>query len=145
MQTPLFLRLFDPNVLHHHLGPQRHVSHSMPISMHYFTLRILIFCSCTCTAKIQNETYIKMRCVTKRRLKYSVNLTPQKLKYRANLISRVEFVSYKYKLSQISTKHRHFFLITCIYDATGHFCNCAYPCTIDNRHYACQTAASQEI
>ena len=49
--------------------------------------------------KIQNETYIKMRCVTKRRLKYSVNSSPKKLKYRANLISRIEFVSYKYKVS----------------------------------------------
>jgi hypothetical protein len=43
MQTPLFLCLFGLNVLLHHLGPQKHVSHSMPISTHYFTVHILIF------------------------------------------------------------------------------------------------------
>jgi len=43
MQTPLILHLFGPNVLHHHLGPQKHVNHSMPISMYYFTVGILIF------------------------------------------------------------------------------------------------------
>ena len=43
MRTPIVLRLFGPNALHHHWRPQRHVSYSMPTSMHYFTLRIIIF------------------------------------------------------------------------------------------------------
>jgi len=34
MQTPDFLRLFGPNVLHHHFGLQTHVNHSTPISVH---------------------------------------------------------------------------------------------------------------
>jgi hypothetical protein len=43
MRTPLFLRLFGLNVLHNHVGPQTHASHSMPMSMHYFAARILMF------------------------------------------------------------------------------------------------------
>jgi len=43
MQTPLFLRLFGPNVPHHHWGPKTYVSYSMPNSMQYFTARIIKF------------------------------------------------------------------------------------------------------
>jgi len=56
-------------------------------------------CSCICTAKTQNETYIKMRNVTKRRLKISATVKKEDFnfskigQYRANLISRKEFVS----------------------------------------------------
>ena len=38
-----FPLLIDPNVLHHHSGPQTPVSYSMPTSLHYFTVRILKF------------------------------------------------------------------------------------------------------
>ena len=42
MRTPLFLRLFGLHVPHHHIGPQTHVGH-FNTSMHYFTVRILMF------------------------------------------------------------------------------------------------------
>jgi len=49
--------------------------------------------------KIQNETYIKMRSVTTRRLKKSAtvkkedSISSKTEQYRANLVSRIEFVS----------------------------------------------------
>jgi hypothetical protein len=42
MLTALFFLMFGPNVLHCHSGPLTHISHFIPISMHRFTVRVLI-------------------------------------------------------------------------------------------------------
>ena len=63
--------------------------------------------------------------------------------YRVNLISKIEFVSsvsYKFR----PNTHLQV-LIACIYDATCHFCNCAYHCTNYIRHYACQTSEPRDL
>jgi len=58
-----------------------------------------IFVLVSALQKTQNETYIKMRSVTTRRLKISVTVKKEDFissnigQYRANLISRIEFVS----------------------------------------------------
>jgi len=90
-----------------------HASHSMPISMNYFTARILIFLflSLHCK-KLQNETYIKMRSITKGKLKkisYSQkkeeSISSNIGQNRAKLISRIEFVS---SISYIFLHNTHF-------------------------------------
>ena len=147
MQTPFFLRLFGPNVLHHNLGPQTHASHSVPISMHYFTVGIIIFLF----------LYL-LHCIIYRMrhtLKWEASLNEDKKvskiqkedfiysktgQCNANLISRIEFVSLiSYKFLPFTA---FYFLIACIYDVTCHFFICACDFTKDNRYCACQTAVS---
>ena len=80
--------------------------------------------------EIQNDTYIKIRSITTRRFKKSA--TSSKIgQYRANLISRTEFVSsVSYKFIPNTNLC---FLIPCIYNATCHLRNCACYSTKDNR------------
>ena len=58
-----------------------------------------IFVLVSALQEVQNETYIKMRSVTTRRLKKSATVKKEDFisskigQYRANLISRIEFVS----------------------------------------------------
>lgn len=72
----------------------------MPIAMTYFAVRILIFLFFYLHCKkTQNDTYNKMRSATTRRLNISASVKKDDLifskigQYRANLISRIEFVS----------------------------------------------------
>jgi hypothetical protein len=96
METPLFLRLFGLNILHHNLKPQTHVSYSMSTSTYHFTVRIPIFLFLRLHCKkIQKDAYIKMRDVTTRRIKKSATVTTglhllKKIgQYSANPISRI--------------------------------------------------------
>ena len=81
MQTPLFLHLFGLKVQHHHLGPQTHVIHSMPILVLYFTAHILLlliwYLQCK---KIQNELKTSLHEAVKIHQQSKVrNSSPQKL------------------------------------------------------------------
>jgi len=138
MKTPLFLRLFGPNVLHHHWGPQMHVLFHAHFNTLFYSAHHTTFVLVSALQKIQNETYIKMRSVTTRRFKKSATLKKEDLisskigHYRVNLISIIEFVS-SVSYIYILLPNTHFlFLIACICDATCHFCNCACYCTKDN-------------
>jgi len=99
----------------------------MSIAMTYFAMPNVLV---SALKKTQNETYIKTKNVTKRRLKISATVKKDDFifskigQYRANLISRIEFVStVSYKF--LPNTHTCISLFACIYDATCHFCNCA--------------------
>jgi hypothetical protein len=91
--------LFGLNILHHNLGPQTRLSVSMRISPHHCGRCILIFLFLHLKwKKIQNRTITKMRDVILRRHETSATVKKQDLsskigQYRANLISRIEFIS----------------------------------------------------
>jgi hypothetical protein len=65
----------------------------------FYSAHLNIFVLVSELQKAQNETYIKMRSVTTRRLKKSATVKKEDFisskigQYRANLISRIEFVS----------------------------------------------------
>ena len=104
-----------------------------------------IFVPVSALQKIQNETYIKMRSVTTRRLKSQLqskqrNSSPQKLDSKG-LTGFLE--SNFFHQCRINFYQTHImFLIACIHNDTCHFCNCACYCTNDNTYNACQTTVS---
>jgi len=99
-ETPLFRRLFDSNVLYHHWGPSTHVSHSIPTSVHYFTVRIIkflfLFLHCK---KHRMRPISKWESSLQGLLKKTAKFKKGDLvfsniaQYKANVTSRTEFVS----------------------------------------------------
>jgi hypothetical protein len=72
MQAALFLRLFSPNVLHHHLRTiNACVSFHAHFSALFYSAHLNVFVLVSSLQKIQYETYIKMRSVTTQRFKKS--------------------------------------------------------------------------
>jgi len=144
MQTPLFLRMFGPNVLHQQWGPLIHRGHSMPISMRYFTVRTPIYLFLYLhskkyrmrpTSKWEASLHedLKNQLHTKRRLHLLKNWTVQG---QPDLENRICFIS----VVKISTKHSCSSLLLAF--TMTPFCKCACYCTKDSRYYACQTTLS---
>jgi hypothetical protein len=76
------------------------VSYSISISNAlFYIVRHNIFVLISALQKIQNETYIKMKSVTTRRLKKTATFKKEDListkigQYKVNLVSRIEFIS----------------------------------------------------